>query len=320
MVGYFRIVMASMVPALASIALKNHADALNRPWPPFWIFLGGVLLNVVLNWFMIYGNMGFPKLGFEGAAWATLIARTAILVAMLVWLRHADLNDWVPESWLRLGKLAGMKKLMTIGAPASLQMLSEVAAFSVTGLIMGRFGREAMAAHQIAITLAGLAFMVPLGLSMALTVRVGEAHGAGEMHRLSPIVRSGWFLLLLYGVIAAGIFLLFGREMALAFTPATEVVGIAASMLVIVGIFQVFDGFQVGSSSMLRGLHDARIPALISFVAYWVAGLPVAAWLAFRGGLGAPGVWWGLAVGLFFACVTLVGRLWLRVRRDTPSA
>jgi MATE family multidrug resistance protein len=98
------------------------------------------------------------------------------------------------------------------------------------------------------------------------------------------------------------------------------VVGIAASMLMIVGIFQVFDGVQVGSSSMLRGLHDARVPALIGFVAYWVAGLPVAAWLAFRGGLGAPGVWWGLAAGLFVACVTLGPRLWFRVRRDTPSA
>ena len=97
--------------------------------------------------------------------------------------------------------------------------------------------------------------MVPLGLSMALTVRVGEAHGAEEPQRLSPIVRSGWFLLLVYGMIAAGIFLLFGREMALAFTPSTEVVGIAASMLIIVGVFQVFDGLQVGSSAMLRGLH-----------------------------------------------------------------
>lgn len=319
MVGYFRILMASMVPALASIALKNHADALNRPWPPFWIFLGGVLLNVALNWFLIYGNMGFPKLGFEGAAWATLIARTAILLAMLVWLRHVGLKDWVPESWLRLGKLAGMKKLMSIGAPASLQMLSEVAAFSVTGLIMGRFGRDAMAAHQIAITLAGLAFMVPLGLSMALTVRVGEAHGAGESHRLSPIVCSGWILLFVYALMAAGSFLLFGREMALAFTSSAEVAGIAASILVIVGIFQVFDGLQVGSSSMLRGLHDARMPALIGFVAYWVAGLPMAAWLAFRGGLGAPGLWWGLAIGLFVACATLGPRLWFRVRRDNPS-
>lgn len=320
MVVYFRIVMASMVPALASIALKNHADALNRPWPPFWIFLGGVLLNVFLNWLLIYGNWGFPKLGFEGAAWATLIARTAILVAMLLWLKSARLDNWVPDSWLRVGKWSGMKKLMTIGTPASLQMLSEVAAFSVTGLIMGRFGREAMAAHQIAITLAGLAFMVPLGLSMALTVRVGEAHGAGEFQRISPIVSSGWFLLLAYGLVAAGSFLFFGSEMALAFTSSAEVVGVAASMLVIVGIFQVFDGLQVGSSSMLRGLHDARVPALIGFVAYWVAGLPVAALLAFRLGIGAPGVWWGLAAGLFVACLTLVGRLWWRIRRQNLPA
>ena len=199
---FFRIVMASMIPALASIALKNHADALNRPWPPFWIFLGGVVLNIGLNWVMIYGKLGCPAFGFEGAAWATLISRTAILIAMFVWLLQAKgLREWVPYRWFRKPDFADLKRLLAVGLPASLQMACEVSAFSLAGLIMGRFGSEVMAAHQIAITLAATAFMIPLGLSMALTVRIGEANGAGEFARLRPIAVSGWLLAAVYSLL-----------------------------------------------------------------------------------------------------------------------
>lgn len=317
---YFRILMGSMIPALASIALKNHADALNRPWPPFWIFLGGVVLNIGLNWVMIYGKLGCPPLGFEGAAWATLIARIAIFVAMLVWmLRSPSLRDWMPHRWLRTPDWADLKRLLSIGMPASIQMLCEVSAFSIAGLLMGRFSQLAMAAHQIAITLAATAFMIPLGLSMALTVRIGEAHGSQEMDRLRPITLSGWLLVAIYGCLAATTFLVFGRWIASLFTVDAAVIELTAALLVIVGIFQIFDGLQVASSAMLRGLHDARLPALIGFFAYWIIGLPVSAGLGFGAGLGARGVWWGLAVGLFVACITLGPRLWNQTSRIIRS-
>lgn len=311
--GYFRILMASLVPALASTALKNHADALNRPWPPFWIFLGGVVLNVGLNWVMIFGKLGCPALGFEGAAWATLISRFAILIAMMVWLKRArDLQDWVPRRWWRRPNFPEIRNLLKIGLPASAQMVFEVAAFSFAGLIMGRFGPSSMAAHQIAITLAGTAFMIPLGLSMALTVRIGESNGSGETQRLRPIAVSGWLLVTCFGLLGASCFLFFGKYMAAAFTHDAEVIEITASLLLIVGVFQLVDGLQVASSSMLRGLHDARVPAIMGFVSYWILGLPIAAFLAFRLGFEARGVWWGLAAGLFFACVTLGPRFWNR--------
>ena len=204
---FFRIVMASVIPALASIALKNHADALNRPWPPFWIFLGGVALNVGLNWVMIYGKFGCPALGFEGAAWATLISRIAILVAMIYWLLRAKgLREWVPYRWFRAPHLPDLRRLLSVGLPASIQMACEVTAFSLAGLIMGRFGEAAMGAHQIAITLAATAFMIPLGLSMALTVRMGEALGAGDVEKLRPIAISGWLLAGFYSIAAAAFF------------------------------------------------------------------------------------------------------------------
>lgn len=308
---FFRIVMLSLIPALAAMALKNHADALNRPWPPFWIFLGGVALNVLLNWVMIHGKLGCPALGFEGAAWATLISRCIILVAMFVWLLRAKgLREWIPYRWFRKPDFGDIKRLLAVGFPASIQMALEVMAFSLAGLMMGRFGPNAMAAHQIAITLAGTAFMIPLGLSMALTVRIGEAHGAGESTRLRPIVISGWILAAFYSMLAAGVFLVFGRILASWFIQAPEVITLTAFMLVIVGIFQLFDSLQVASSSLLRGLQDARVPALIGFLAYWIIGLPVGAGLGLGLEMGAVGVWWGLAAGLFIAAITLGPRLW----------
>jgi MATE family multidrug resistance protein len=314
--GFFQIIMASLIPALASIALKNHADALNRPWPPFWIFLGGVGLNVVLNWVMIYGNLGCPALGFEGAAWATLISRVAILIAMFWWLKNAkDLREWVPQRWFSTLHFRDLGRLLSVGLPASLQMICEVSAFSSAGLLMGlfeprAFATLALAAHQIAITLAGTAFMIPLGLSMALTVRVGEAVGAGERTRLRPIAVSGWLLGASYSLVAAVGFLIYGRWIASKFIDAPDVIALAASLLVVVGLFQLFDSLQVAAAAMLRGLEDARVPALMGFVSYWVVALPVGAGLAFGCKLGPIGIWWGLAAGLFVASVTLGPRLW----------
>lgn len=311
--GFFRLVMLSIIPGLAAIALKNHADALNRPWPPFWIFLGGVLLNIGLNWLLIYGKFGFPQMGLEGAALATLIARIAMLAAMIVWLLQAkDLREWVPFRWFRKPDFSELKRLLAIGFPASLHMLWEVSAFSAAGLIMGHFGKTAMAAHQIAITCAATAFMIPLGLSMALTVRMGEANGASETRRLRPIAVSGWLLATGYSVLGAIFFGVFGRAISQMFIGAPDVIQLTASLLVIVGFFQIVDSLQVASSGMLRGLHDARIPARMGFVSYWLVGLPIGAWLAIGFDLGAIGVWWGLAIGLAVAALTLGPRLWKR--------
>ncbi len=313
--NFYRILMASTIPALASIALKNHADALNRPWPPFLIFFSGVLLNILLNWLLIFGKCGFPMLGFEGAAWATLIARTAILIAMLVWLRsRPDIQAWIPRHWWRLPQPHSIRKLLSLGIPASLQMLSEVTAFSVAGLIMGHISEAAMAAHQITISLTGTAFMIPLGFSMALTVRIGAAYGATDHPRLRTIARSGWLILILIAAINATCFLTLGSWLASGFTNAPNLIELTASLLAICAAFQLFDALQVGSASMLRGLHDTRIPAIVGFISYWIIGIPAGIWLAFSCGLGARGVWWGLAIGLACACFTLGARMVFALR------
>ncbi len=308
---YFRIIMLSMIPGLMAMALKNHADALDRPWPPFWIFLSGVILNVFLNWVMIYGNLGYPPQGLEGAAWATAISRLAILIAMFIWLYcPKELSEWVPHRWLVAPDLPEMKKFIGIGVPASIQMICEVSAFSAAGLLMGRFGETAMAAHQIALMCAATAFMVPLGLAMALSVRIGAAAGAGQVDRLRVIVSSGWLLGTAWAIIGAVFFFVFGNWVSSLFIDEMPVIALSAKILIIVGVFQLFDSLQVGSVSMLRGLHDARMPAFIGFVSYWLIGLPSALFLSRYLGLGAVGIWCGLAIGLLVASLTLCPRLW----------
>ncbi len=312
---FFIILMASLVPALMSLALKNHADSLDRPWPPFWIFLGGVVLNVFLNWVMIYGKLGCPAWGLEGAAIATLISRIAIVVAMFVWLyRASGLREWVPYRWFRMPAKAETRKFLGVGIPASLQMICEVSAFSTAGLLMGRFGATAMAAHQVALMCAATAFMVPLGLSMALSVRIGSANGAGEFHRLRKIVVSGWWLGAGWSLVGAMIFFFFGKWLASLYINELPVIELAAAIMVVVGVFQLFDSLQICSVAMLRGLHDARMPAFMGFVAYWVIGIPIGVFLSIQLGYGAVGVWCGLAAGLMVACCLLVPRLWKLTR------
>jgi multidrug resistance protein, MATE family len=311
----FLILMASLIPALASMALKNHADALNRPWPPFWISLSAVLLNVLLNWLLIYGHLGFPKLGLEGAGWATFIARCGLALAMLIWLSRAKgIRDWVPHHWLRKPVMQDLRHLLVLGWPASLQMLSEVTAFSTAAIMVGHFGTISLAAHQVALCYAATAFMIPLGLSMALTVHIGEAQGAGNKARLRAIMLAGWGLAAGFAILMATGFLIFGRPLASLFVEEPGVVSLSASLLVVVGVFQIFDGLQVASSSMLRGLHDVRLPAMMGFASYWLVGLPCGALLAFGPLPGPRGIWWGLAIGLASAALTLCPRLWRLTR------
>ena len=313
---FYLIIMVSMMPALMSIALKNHADAMDKPWPAFWIFLGGVVFNVFLNWVLIYGNLGAPRMGLEGAGWATLISRCLIVVVMLMWLNRSKvLAEWVPQRWLRAPVLSEVKRFFAIGIPSSLQMTFEVAAFSAAALLMGRFGEVSMAAHQIALMCAATAFMVPLGLAMALSVRIGEVAGRGESSRLRPIVLSGWMIAVGWSGISAFVFLVAGRPLALSFNDEVDVVSLAAQILVVVGVFQIVDSLQITASSMLRGLHDTRIPALIGFVAYWIFGIPIAVYLSIGLEWRAVGVWWGLAAGLAIACVSLCLRTW---RKTSP--
>ncbi len=311
--AYYLIIMASLIPIAMSLLLKNHADALNRPWPAFWIFMGGVALNILLNTALIFGQWGFPEMGLEGAGIATLVARLVIVIAMILWFRFdKSLHPWTPTHWFKKPDWCEIRALNKLGLPAGLQTLAEVSTFAAAGLIIGAFGAEALASHQIALQASGMAFMIPLGLSMALTVRIGEVHG--DHARQRSIVKTGWILTLLISCTTAAIFIFAGNYVASLFISVPEIITLAAALIFVSGMFQIVDGLQVASTGLLRGLHDTQVPAKMAIISYWTIGIPSGYCLAHFTGLQAVGMWWGLAIGLGIASILLSARLWRRIR------
>ena len=309
---FYLIIMASLIPGLMAMAMKNHADSLNRVWSAFWISIGAVFLNIFLNWIFIYGNLGAPQLNLEGAGIATLISRITLLIAMFIWFtKDSSLTQWTPARWFIKIDFTEIKSLIKLGLPSGLQTLSEVGAFVMAGIIIGWFGKEALAAQNIAMVCTGLAFMIPLGLSIALTIRVGEQVGQNAFTQLRKTCLSGWTLTFILSSISATIFLLFREPITASFIDeAPEVISLAASFLIVAGVFQIVDGQQVASIGILRGLEDTAKPAITCFISYWIIGLPTGYWLAFHQDFGPIGIWWGLAIGLTIASVLLGSRIY----------
>jgi MATE family multidrug resistance protein len=318
--GYLIFLGLSMIPALAMTAGKAYSEALSRPWLPLFVVLADVLLNVLLNWLFIFGPGGWPALGLTGAGLATFLARVAGWGALAWLLRYLP-----AYAEYRVGRVSWavlrehFPALWRLGLPSGLQVLGEVTAFAVASLAMGWIGVTALAAHQIAITCAATTFMVPLGVSIALTVRVGQVRGAGDFHRLRRICLGGILLAVIAMSGGAVIFLLLGQELAGLFVADGEVIRLAAKLLLVAGIFQLFDGIQVVAVGGLRGLGDVRVPMFLTYGFYWVVALPLAGVLAFWAGLGAVGVWIGLAAGLALAAAVLGARLrWKCLPKNQP--
>jgi len=323
-VGVFFLLCAwSMLPLFVTGAAKNFCEALGRPWPPFWIMMAGVLLNVLLNWILIYGNLGAPAMGITGAGVATLLSRIAVMGGILIYPALEDsLGRAWPRDWLAPGLLGQAWDLFKTGIHTAGLNLCEVTGFSFGSVMMGWLGVVPLAAHQIALSVVGTTFMVPLGLAQAVSVRVGHARGARRAKRIPPIVHGA--LVLTGGIMslfAAGYFLL-GGAMAAGFTPDIAVRVLTVQLFVLAGVFQIFDGIQVVSSGALRGFADTKIPFLVGIVSYWFVALPVSWLAAFHFCLGAPGIWIGFVVGLGVAAISMSARLLRKCQRlnVSPSA
>ena len=306
----------SAVPVFITTAAKNFCEALSRPWVPFWIMMGGVLLNIALNWVLIYGNLGLPALGIDGAGVATATARTAVATAVVAYLLTApSLKQALPLAWFRRGCGAEIRRLLALGLPSGGLQLAEVSGFASGSLMMGWLGPGALAAHQIAITCAATTFMIPLGLSQAVAVRIGQARGAAEQARYLPIIFGTWGITASIMTIFAVLFMGAGTVIATWFVENSAVTMLAAELLLIAGLFQIFDGIQVTSAGALRGFEDTRTPMLIGVLSYWVVALPISYLCAFNLGLGPPGIWFGFVAGLAVASAALVTRLMFFVTR-----
>jgi len=273
------------------------------------------LANVALNWALIFGNLGFPRLGVTGAALATSISRT-LLVVVLVALAWRRLKPYVWPVRRQAFERAPLLRMLRLGVPIGAQHELEVAYFGGLILLMGLLGTISVAAHQAAINLASLTFMVPVGVASATAVFVGRAVGARD----EPAVRRYAVAGLVCGVgfmcVAAAVFLLFPVALARLYSRDLEVVALAAGLIPIAGLFQVFDGTQVVSAGILRGIGDTRFPMLAAALGFWLVGLPLSLALGFRAQLGAEGLWWGSLVALMIVAALLLYRVRMRLRRS----
>jgi len=313
--AYIRVAIPGVFPFYAFVVFRQSLQAMGRVAPVLWTVLAANLINIALNWVFIYGNLGSPALGVTGASLATSIGRWAMALMLLALsgreLAH-HLRPWRPET----GALRPLVRMVRLGVPIGTQYLLEYGAFAAAALLMGVLGTTQMAAHQIAINLASFTFMVPLGVSTATAVLVGQAIGAGDDGRARRAATSGILLGTAFMVLSAAAFTLFPHGLARIYTGDATVVALAATLIPIAGVFQVFDGVQAVAAGVLRGIGDTHAPALINVVGFWLIGLPVSWLLAFRHGGGAVGLWWGIVVGLAAVAIILLVRVRVRLGRS----
>jgi MATE family multidrug resistance protein len=313
--SYVLVAIPGVFPFYAFIVLRQSLQAMGRVAPVLWTELMANVLNAGLNWVFIYGNLGAPPMGVAGSSLATSISRWAMALALLglagrqVW-HH--LTPWRPET----GAVRPLLRMLVLGVPIGVQYLLEYGAFAAAALLMGVLGTTQMAAHQIAINLASFTFMVPLGVSTATAVMVGHAIGAGDETRARRAAIAGIIIGTAFMCASALAFRLFPGALARAYTGDVAVVALAATLIPIAGVFQVFDGIQAVAAGVLRGIGDTHAPAVINVVGFWLIGLPVSWALAFRMGGGAVGLWWGIVVGLAAVALILLGRVRVRLGRS----
>jgi len=306
--------------SLLYLVPRSFNEATSNTMPMLWIQLLLLPLNILGNYAFMYGNFGFPAMGSSGAALATGLAQMTgcfTLAAYTLWTPHHKEYDlrkrMTPPSWPHI------LQTFKLGFPIAVAMGMESGLFTATALLMGRFGVEAAAGHQIAINLASLTFMIPLGVSMALTVRVGQAIGAQQLLQAKHRGRLGILICGGFTVVSALCFWLFGSWLASLYTDDQAVIVIASQLLVMAALFQIVDGLQVGAVGVLRGYKDTTIPMLIAVFCYWGIGMGTAIWFGIFGTMGPTGLWLGLVTGLFAAAVILNYRFYHLTREANDS-
>lgn len=309
-VPFMRLISISLVPMLLFLALKHFADGLQKTRTAMILSLVAVPLNVFLNWLLIYGNWNFPRLELVGAGWATLITRSLIfLILGTIILTHPTFREYTKirgEQWKI--RLKTLRELLNIGIPTALQLAMEVGAFAVSAILIGTIDAVSLAAHQIAITLAAMTFMVSAGLSQGASIRTSNALGRGDWNAISAIGKSTLLISLVFGSVCAVGFVVLREKLPLAFNDDVSVVALASSLLLYAAIFQISDSLQAIGAGLLRGIKDVKIPTILITVAYWLIGIPVGYVLAFHFKLNAVGIWLGFLVGLTFSAVFLCAR------------
>jgi MATE family multidrug resistance protein len=306
---YLIIIASSIIPLMVFTTFKQFAEGLSDTKTAMVVTVLINILNVGLNYVLIYGKFGFPNLGIIGAGWATLISRVLMMIVMWAYVikdkRFLDYNLKIRLTYYR-NKI--MRRLLQVGVPTGLQYTFEVSAFAIAAIFAGMINAVSLAAHQIAINIASVSYMAVTGLGAAATVRVGNQAGRKNLKTLK-LAASTIFNMSIIWMGLAGIFIyLFRHQLAHFYSNDPVVLALASKMLIVVVLFQLSDGIQAVALGALRGLTDVKMPAYITFAAYWLFTLPLAYTLSQHTDLGAMGIWYALALGLTLSATLLVWR------------
>ncbi len=314
-IPYLDLVAFSLIPLIIFQGFKQFSDGLSMTKYPMYSTLLGNIINIILNYLLIFGKFGFPELGIVGAAYGTLVSR--IIMVWYLWFllkgKEKSKRYVTNIKFFVLNKLM-LKKIINLGAPSAMQMFFEVAIFTAAIWLSGLLGKNPQAANQIALNLSSMTFMVAMGLSVASMIRVGNQKGLKAYYELRRIAFSLFLMGMMFAISFALLFFIFHNQLPklyVDFNDAknlldnTEVVHIASKLLIAAAIFQISDSIQVLVLGALRGLQDVKIPTIITFVSYWLVGFPVSWFLGKETAYGSFGIWLGLLAGLSTAAILL---------------
>lgn len=313
--GYARIAILALPAFFAFVVLRQTLQALEKMRPIVLTIVVANIFNLGADWVLVFGWGPVPAMGALGSAWATTAGRWLLLITLALVARN-DLRSLLWPFERECFRWKPLWQTIRLGAPIGLQIQLEFAAFGVVALLMGGFGTLEMAAHQVAINLASLTFMVPLGVGAAAAVRVGLAVGAGNHEGVRRETTAALFCGAGFMVMTGALFVGAARPLASAYTSVPEVLTLAVIFIPIAGFFQVFDGIQVVSAGILRGMGDTKAPVVINLLGFWLLGMPVSLALAFRTNLGPAGLWWGLVAGLGSVALFLLFRINRQLRSE----
>lgn len=320
-IPFFDVLIFSIIPVALFFVCKQYTEGLSNTKAAMYISVIGNILNIILNYLLIYGYCGLPELGYMGSCWATFIARVFMGIGFLIFVfKHNSVNSFA--KYYQEAKINAQHfwSLFKDGLASALQFTFEVAAFAIAGLLAGVFGKEQIDAHGIALSMAAFTYMFASGIGSATTIRVGNYYAKHELTNLKLAIKTSYKLVIVTMGFMALVFICFNTVLPIVFSNDAEIILIASKLLLFAALFQLFDGTQVVAIGALRGLEDYKYPTYIAFIGYWIIALPLCYVFGFMMNYKVYGVWLALSIGLGFVAIALSIRIRNLIRLKSISS
>jgi MATE family multidrug resistance protein len=318
---FFNVLIFSIIPVTLFFVCKQYTEGLSNTRAAMYISVIGNIINIILNYLLIYGYCGLPEMGYMGSCWATFIARVIMGVSFLIYVfRNKSVNSFaIYYKEVKL-KAQYFWPLFKDGLASALQFTFEVAAFAIAGLLAGVFGKESLDAHGIALSMAAFTYMFASGIGSATTIRVGNYYAKHDLTNLKLAIKTSYKSVIVTMGFMALIFICFNTILPIVFSNDAEIILIASKLLLFAALFQLFDGTQVVAIGALRGLEDYKYPTYIAFIGYWIIALPLCYVFGFMMNYKVYGVWLALSIGLGFVAIALSIRIRNLIRLKSISS